>query len=93
MVPIDFDGDGEYAQLSWVKQADQLGVLGGYDFGGWATMNLVPAPVVIEPETSTDSPVDAPADAPSAPATSDAGIVAAAAVMAVAAGVVLSKKK
>ena len=89
MVPIDFDQDGEFAQLSWFKQADQLGVPGGYDYGGWATLKLAAAPVVAEPETSTDAPVDAP----SAPATSDAGIVAAAAVMAAAAGVVLSKKK
>lgn len=34
MVPIDFDQDGEFAQLSWFKQADQLGVPGGYDYGG-----------------------------------------------------------
>lgn len=92
MVPIDFDQDGEFAQLSWVKQADQLGVPGGYDYGGWATLKLAAAPVVEEPEPPTDAPVDAPADAPSAPATADAGIVAAAAVMAVAAGIVLSKK-
>ena len=94
MVPIDFDEDGEFAQLSWFKQADELGVPGGYDYGGWAVMNLDAAPVVEEP-TVDDPAVDAPAaDAPtSAPATADAGIVAAASVMAIAAGVVLSKKR
>ena len=40
-------------------------------------------------EPAVDAPVDAPAEAP---VTADAGIVAAAAVMAIAAGVVLSKK-
>jgi len=45
-------------------------------------------------EPAVDAPVEEPVDdAPEAPVTSDAGIVAAAAVMAVAAGVVLSKKR
>ena len=61
----------------------------GKDPTGHATITLgaaLEAPVV-------DEVVDAPADAgTSAPTTADAGIVAAAAVMAVAAGVVLSKK-
>ena len=92
MVPIDFDKDGEFAQLSWFKQADQLGVPGGYDYGGWATMTLGAAPVVAEPET--DAPAESGSDAPvSTPVTADTGIVAAAAVMAAAAGVVLSKKR
>ena len=93
MVPIDFDEDGEFAQLSWFKQADELGVPGGYDYGGWAVMNLDAIPVVEEP-TVDEPAVDAPVtDAPAAPVTADAGIVAAAALMAVAAGVVLNKKR
>lgn len=93
MVPIDFDEDGEFAQLSWFKQADQLGVPGGYDYGGWATLQLGAAPVIEVPEEPVeDVPVSSDTETP-APATADAGIVAAAAVMAVAAGVVLSKKR
>ncbi len=50
------------------------------------------APLEVPEEPAADEPaVDAPADT-TAPTTADAGIVAAAAVMAVAAGVVLSKK-
>ena len=92
MVPIDFDEDGEFAQLSWVKQADQLGVSGGYDYGGWATMTLAAAPVV--EEVPEEAPVEVPADTPDAetPVTADAGIVVSAAVMAAAAGIVLRKK-
>lgn len=48
------------------------------------------AALEVPEEPAADEVVDAPAD--SAPTTADAGIVAAAAVMAVAAGVVLSKK-
>ena len=98
MVPIDFDADGEFAQLSWFKQADQLGVNGGYDYGGWATMTLLPAPVVeaapAEEAPAEEAAAEAPAAAPaSAPKTADAGLAVAAAVMACAAGVVLSKKR
>lgn len=52
------------------------------------------APSLEEPEEpAVDEPTDAPVDdAPVAPTTADAGIVAAAVVMAAAAGVVLSKK-
>ena len=77
---------------AYVHEQLGYGVSGdpGKDPTGHATITLgaaLEAPVVDEPAT------DAPAtDAPEASATADAGIVAAAAVMAVAAGVVLSKK-
>ena len=56
--------------------------------------DLYCAAYVAPAEPEVDEPVvDAPVDAPAeAPVTADAGIVAAAAVMAIAAGVVLSKK-
>ncbi|MGM9626087.1 MAG: sugar-binding protein [Eubacteriales bacterium] len=51
------------------------------------------AELEVPEEPAAEEPTDAPVeDAPVAPTTADAGIVAAAAVMAVAAGVVLSKK-
>ncbi|MGM9624973.1 MAG: hypothetical protein ACI3XM_04610, partial [Eubacteriales bacterium] len=62
----------------------------GKDVTGHATITLgaaLEAPVVDEP--AADEPAT---DVPTTPVTADAGIVAAAAVMAVAAGVVLSKK-
>jgi hypothetical protein len=59
-----------------------------YDYITLGAELVVEEPVVDEP--AVDAPVDAPAT--EAPVTADAGIVAAAAVMAVAAGVVLSKK-
>ena len=95
MVPIDYDEDGEFAQLSWFKQADELGIPGGYDYGGWAVMNLDAAPIIEvpdEPAEGGDASADQETPAP-APATADAGIVAAAAIMAMAAGVVLTKKR
>ncbi len=59
-----------------------------YDYITLGAELVVEEPVVDEP--AVDAPVDAPVT--EAPVTADAGIVAAAAVMAVAAGVVLSKK-
>ncbi len=101
MVPIDFDDDGALSQLCWVDQAGAMGIAEGYDFGGWATLKLAAAPVVETEAPATEAPAtaapvvdDAPAaPAPSAPATADMGIVAAAAVLAIAAGAVLSMKK
>ena len=58
-----------------------------YDYIKLGAELVIEEPVVDEP--AVDAPTDAPATAPT---TADAGIVAAAAVMAVAAGVVLSKK-
>lgn len=67
----------------------------GKDVTGHATITLgaaLEAPVVEVPETPAEG-TDAPAtETPVAPITADAGIVAAVAVMAAAAGVVLSKK-
>ena len=89
MVPIDFD-NGDFAQLCWVNQADALGVQGGYDYGGWATLMLNAAPVV---ETEAEV-VDVVADAPAAaPQTFDAGVIAAVAAIVSAAGYALSKKR
>lgn len=77
---------------AYVHEQLGYGVSGdpGKDPTGHATFTLgaaLEAPVVDEP--AVDAPVDGGATAPT---TADAGIVAAAAVMAVAAGVVLSKK-
>ena len=58
----------------------------------WGELECAEYVAPAEPEVdepAVDAPVDAPAEAP---VTADAGIVAAAAVMAIAAGVVLSKK-
>lgn len=81
MVPIDFDEDG-FAQLCWVKVDEKLGIKGGYDFGGWATLELTEAPVVEEEAGA----------APTAAATFDMTIVAAAA-LALVSGAVISKKR
>ncbi|MBQ3177217.1 MAG: hypothetical protein IJB15_11945 [Clostridia bacterium] len=89
MVPIDFD-NGDFAQLCWVNQADALGVQGGYDYGGWATMVLNAAPVVETEAEVVDVVVDAPA---AAPQTFDAGVIAAVAAIVSAAGYALSKKR
>ena len=90
MVPIDFDEGGEFAQLCWVNQADALGVQGGYDYGGWATMVLNAAPVVETEAEVVDAVVDAPA---AAPQTFDAGVIAAVAAIVSAAGYAISKKR
>ncbi|MCQ2431914.1 MAG: hypothetical protein MJ175_04845 [Clostridia bacterium] len=65
-----------------------------YDYvrlGAMVETIVVEEPVAEEPAADAEAPADI-APAPVAPATADAGIVAAAAVMAIAAGVVLSKK-
>ena len=89
MVPIDFD-NGDFAQLCWVNQADALGIQGGYDYGGWATMVLNAAPVVETEAEVVDAVVDAPA---AAPQTFDAGVIAAVAAIVSAAGYAISKKR
>ena len=78
---------------AYVHEQLAYGVSGdpGKDPTGHATITLgaaLEAPVVEDP--AAGDATDAPAT--DAPTTADAGIVAAAAVMAVAAGVVLSKK-
>ncbi len=89
LVPIDNDADGDYSQISWFKVADALGVQGGYDYGGWATLKLLPAPVV---ETEAEV-VDTEAGAATAPQTFDAGVIAAVAAIVSAAGYAVSKKR
>ncbi|MBR4962081.1 MAG: hypothetical protein IKY52_14385 [Clostridia bacterium] len=85
MVPIDYD-NGEFAQLSWFKQADALGIQGGYDFGGWATLKLGAAPVVEIVEDTADAPA-------AAPQTFDAAVIAAVCAIVSAAGYAVSKKR
>jgi hypothetical protein len=79
---------GRQGNVSWSPEGSEM----WHYTDVCGTVTLGAAPVVEEPavdEPAVDAPVDAPAEAP---VTADAGIVAAAAVMAVAAGVVLSKK-
>ena len=86
MVPIDYDAGAEFAQLSWFKQADAMGIAGGYDFGGWATLKLGAAPVVETVDTAEDAVT-------TAPQTFDPMIVAAIGAIAAAAGYAVSKKR
>ncbi|MBO5273071.1 MAG: hypothetical protein J6I45_00490, partial [Clostridia bacterium] len=99
MVPIDCDEAGaDFSQLCWVNVAADL-CPEGYDFGGWATLKLAAAPVAETEAPATEAPAtqapaaDAAPATPVAPATADMGIVAAAAVLAIAAGAVLTMKK
>lgn len=86
MVPIDYDEGAEFAQLCWVDQANALGIQGGYDYGGWAALKLMPAPVV---EVIDDVVVEEP----TAPQTFDTGMIAAIAAIVSAAGYAISKKR
>ena len=70
-VPIDHDDGGDdFAQLCWFQQADDLEAPGGYDFGGWAELKLLPYVEVETAAPETEAPALAPAaePAPAAPA-------------------------
>ena len=95
------DAIGLQLQINDMTAANETGTTAVYNMaqslgaGSWDAdlydYVVLGAPLEVPEEPVEDAPVeDAPAE--SAPITADAGIVAAAAVMAVAAGVVLSKK-
>jgi hypothetical protein len=79
----DTDETGYDKQFCYAVDNDMTGdVTGGYDFGGWGTVELLAAVVstpepepepAVEPETPAPEPA-APV-APAAPATSDAGVI------------------
>ena len=65
-VPIDHDDGGDdFSQLCWFQQADDLEAPGGYDFGGWAELKLMPK---IEVEVAPDPVETAPIAAEPSPA-------------------------
>ncbi|MBQ7720276.1 MAG: hypothetical protein IJT56_06795 [Clostridia bacterium] len=70
-VPIDHDDGGDdFSQLCWFQQADALEAPGGYDFGGWAELKLMPKieiEVAPEPEPAP-APAETAAPAPAAEA-------------------------
>ena len=67
-VPIDHDEAGDdFSQLCWFQQADDLEAPGGYDFGGWAELKLLPYVEVETAPAETEAPA-APAEETPAPA-------------------------
>jgi len=85
----EIDGDGERDCGPRTAQRDGIG-MSWTQTEGWDNLTLAAAPA-----TTLDEPTETPADKPEQKPTqtSDAGIVVAASVMAVAAGVILSKKR
>ena len=80
------ENGGRQGCISWSPEGSEMWHY--TDVCGTAILGAAPAV-----EAPADDAAEAPADGTEAPVTSDAGVVAAAAVMAVAAGIVLSKKR
>jgi len=101
----DDDSPGFIKQFCYAVDNDNLGdVPGGYDFGGWGTLELMappPPPVVEEPEAAADlpaAPEAAPAavtaaPAPAAPQTNDAGMIFVVLLAISSAGIAVCKKR